>query len=834
MANPLSLFRKYQYALLVVFGVVLMIAFVIAPPILDYQRVRSQGQLNAVVVNWKGGELRENDIRGMVLSRNMAGLFLDNLYQRTVAKRGEPRVPRLIESASEESVLRSTLLAEQAEKAGMRASDEAVIDYLEQFTAELLSRAEIGQVFQQSLGGRMSEPQLFNILRTELLAQNYLIMTHPSLFLSRGESVTPYTAWQYHERLRKRVKAEVVALEVAKFKSRVQAEPTEAQIQALYDEAKERYPDPSRPEPGFKVPRKIEFHYVRGDYNAFEAQQLDAARKSVTDDEIKQHYETNKQRYPVVPEVPDAKPEGAAMPPVTPPASEAKPAEPAAPPTAEAAPASPEKSAPAAATPAPVPAPAAPAPELTPPAPPPSEGSSMPPTPAPPAAESAAPKSEPQSAVPMSPSDGLYFTNLVAESAAPAAESSPPAGGAAPTAPAESTAPAGANPSAADTAQPAAPAPAEEKPAAPAAAPTAAAAPAEAAPAAEAKPAAPSETAAAAPAAKPDEPAPPAKPEPQIRPLDDKLMAEIREELALSKARKAAQERLDKVLSEVKREVEVYARGLRDSEGSPPKPLDIKQFASERGLTTGEIPLADGWQIQEYELGKSFDMVGYSFQQQPFVAIAYQEGVPLYRPAQILGESRDVYFVYWKVREQEPFVPKLEEIRAQVIDAWKLREAMKVARADADQLVAKTKAAGKSLKEALAGLPDITVKETNEFSWLSTGFTPAGMGMPGLSFVENVDDVGPEFMQSVFALKVGETGVAINEPQNKVYVVRIMSETPTEDELKKQFLESGRSFEIQQVAFMESQRFFRDWYQGLESQLGVKWQRSPLAQETGR
>ena len=362
MASPLSIFRKYQYALLVVFGVMLMVAFVVAPPILDYQRVRSEGATNTPVVSWKGGEIREHDLQSLALSRNLARVFMESLLQQTLAKNGYPRVPRVLGSASEEDIVRNVLLAQRAEKMGMRVSDEAIMAYLEQLSAELLSRARDWRDFSTALGGRMSEAQLFEILRTELLAQNYIIMLHPSLFLARGEAVTPYAAWQYHERLRRRVKAEVAPLEVASFKSQVKTEPTSAQIQALYEEGKDRYPDPERPEPGFRVPRKIAFQFVRGDVSAFEQPELDAARKAVTDEEIKQHYEANKQRYTVQPTAPPSSPAAPPLPAAPQPGSEA-PAPPAAAPTTDSgsAPAAPAPSPPSgdAATP-PSPPPAAP------------------------------------------------------------------------------------------------------------------------------------------------------------------------------------------------------------------------------------------------------------------------------------------------------------------------------------------------------------------------------------------------------------------------------------------------------------------------------------------
>ena len=57
MANPLHIFRKYQYAFLVGFGIMLMFAFVVAPPLSDYLQTRAGSRLaaNAVVVTWKVG-----------------------------------------------------------------------------------------------------------------------------------------------------------------------------------------------------------------------------------------------------------------------------------------------------------------------------------------------------------------------------------------------------------------------------------------------------------------------------------------------------------------------------------------------------------------------------------------------------------------------------------------------------------------------------------------------------------------------------------------------------------------------------------------------------------
>jgi hypothetical protein len=255
----------------------------------------------------------------------------------------------------------------------------------------------------------------------------------------------------------------------------------------------------------------------------------------------------------------------------------------------------------------------------------------------------------------------------------------------------------------------------------------------------------------------------------------------------------------------------------------------VEVLASARGLTSGKTPLADAIAIQELELGRSYQLVQVSWrpQQVGFAQLAYADDVGLYQPAEIQGESRDVVFLYWKVEEKEAFVPALADIREKVVDAWKQREARKSAQSEAQKLVEAARKSGKSLKDAFADRSDLGVKETNEFSWLSTGLTPASMGEPGLSFVDGVESPGEEFMRSVFALHTGEVGTALNQPQTIVYVVRIISESPGEDALRAEFLQSGRSFETQRIAALAGQQSIRDWLGNLETDLNLTWHRPP-------
>jgi hypothetical protein len=168
----------------------------------------------------------------------------------------------------------------------------------------------------------------------------------------------------------------------------------------------------------------------------------------------------------------------------------------------------------------------------------------------------------------------------------------------------------------------------------------------------------------------------------------------------------------------------------------------------------------------------------------------------------------------------------LEEIRAEVVDAWKTKEAYHMAKAEAEKL---TKAAkgDKPLKESGDEKMAKAVLEPPEFTWLTRGAMPMGSGAPMLNVVDGVQYAGQEFMQAVFALKPGQVGVAANTPHTVVYVVRLVSESPEEEQRRKQFIEGGFTGDMGFLARVELQGFLNQWHRELEEEMQVKWSRPP-------
>ena len=65
--------------------------------------------------------------------------------------------------------------------------------------------------------------------------------------------------------------------------------PSDEELKAFFNEHKEEYSLPDSPQPGFREPQRIALQWFKADPEKFLAQ--------VTDEEIKQHYEKNKELY---------------------------------------------------------------------------------------------------------------------------------------------------------------------------------------------------------------------------------------------------------------------------------------------------------------------------------------------------------------------------------------------------------------------------------------------------------------------------------------------------------------------------------------------------------
>lgn len=823
MASPLNVFRKHRKALIVVIGIICMIAFVIFPVMLD--TATTSRQRNEVVVTTKYGKIREADLDGMIRNRQIANLFLDEMLARTVGVlRQEGQLgpmsdfqvlerlrlvlqnQGLLQPPTEASVIEYMVLARKAEELGIIISDDEINRFIAQQTGDKLSADQLRTIVERL---RISQRQLFNVLRTELLASRLRGMFEDAL-----EGMTPAERWENYLRFKQQATIEAVPIPVAEFTNQV-GEPDEATLVAFYESYKENVASPLSPEPGFHEPQRARFQYFKADYETL------MAEATVSDEEVKEFYEENKDtyfRYPL-PSTPPMFHQPAADEPVDqtglPAGDEAAMDEP----TTDQ-PAITEPQADSATEPE--------GPVFLPPSSPQDEG-----------AAPSVDETDPRPAE--SPdSDELSNSGDMTQTEAESADSS--------------------RDSAADTA--------DEKPADAAtndepaddASNTAAesAAPAESATEESTTDrAATDETTSAVPAMEPDAtgatdadasdladlPDPEyTLPDQWVLPLsirdlpawdylplwmvDDRIRTELE--------RRKTVERVTEVFDELSEAMNQYAAQWVDWEDAvadgadvpQPKPLDFTKLAEGKPVTPHETGLLTVQEaVDTTDIAQSFIRGSERFPQ-----VAFGDRVRQFVPMQSEDLEGNRY-LFWKIEQAEDRIPSFAEIRDKVLDQWKLEKARHLAREAAQKLADQASAGDDSLAQIAShgGRPLI---EAGPFTWLTYGSAdPLSFQrtLPRISEVEGVTAPGSDFMRRVFTLEEGEIGVAMNEPQSIAYIVRLKATDPAREVLQATFMaDNYRRYATGSI--YEQRETFLAWLKQIEDEAGVHWVRRPDTQ----
>ena len=299
--NPLALFRKYQKTMLAIAAVGAMLAFGVLP-ILSEWLGNSRGgggeQLdgNALAVSWNGGKLREGELYNQRVIRSQLRQFQRAVIQRSAERGGRPRSVVVPDTSSEDSIVESMLLAEEAERLGVRIGDEAVLQFLTQHLADdTMDRNELAKLLRDATGGRLTQSQLFDAIRMEMAAYRVRILANGSAFNGNltDTAISPGQSYEYFKRMYRQMEAEVMPVAVEDFVDKVVEEPTESEIAELYDEYKDTYPSPITPTPGFKEPVRVAFTWMKADFQTF----LDREIAAVTDEEVQTYYNENRESY---------------------------------------------------------------------------------------------------------------------------------------------------------------------------------------------------------------------------------------------------------------------------------------------------------------------------------------------------------------------------------------------------------------------------------------------------------------------------------------------------------------------------------------------------------
>jgi len=279
----------------------------------------------------------------------------------------------------------------------------------------------------------------------------------------------------------------------------------------------------------------------------------------------------------------------------------------------------------------------------------------------------------------------------------------------------------------------------------------------------------------------------------------------------------------------------------RDAESAsktpkPVAPLPFEQLAKEKGVEAKALSLVSSREAATTDLGQVQRAVRrgqFDFRAVPFADFAFSDTFVTYKPETGTdGEGNE--FLFWKTEEKAAYVPTLEQARDQVVLAWKTIRARELARKRAEELAGQARAAGKPMSETFANQGELKVIETKPFSWLTVGSVPMDFsgGQPRISEVDGVDRPGQDFMETVFGLTPGQLGVAMNEPENMVYVIRLVEFDRPADELRTDFAAEPPT-RYMNVATEQRRDVYLTWLDDLNRAADVHWVR-PADSRTAR
>ena len=740
--------------MLVAVAVLAMLAFFVLPPFLQMGAGSSSN--DPIVVEWKGGVVREDQLERAVALRTLVNRFL--MQAAATAGRDPSRLPAFPEG--EELVVREMLLAKEAEKIGLTVSNTAINEFLAAWTNNMVRQDQFDGIIAGLRYGRapVLAADLFESLRTALIARNTLL-----LFQTGFSGDPPAWRWDFYKRLEQSATVEVFPIEVENLATSVEL-PNESKLKAYFDTFKNDLPSAMSPNPGFKEPHRIQYASLMADQKKFEA----AAGKTITDRDIEEFYEKNKEtRFREAPSAPPVTKE-----PATVSSDERRKETPSMDSTKE-------KDSQDVSD-----APVKAAQETDENAPKESKD----------AKESESKIKEKEAAQPAdSDSSSRSHKSLVRTV----------------TFQVEKEESSDADSSKNVKQQPA------EKPTAESENETTGSV--------EEKPK-PTEK-------EGEDSADSEKPEMTFQPLD-KVADQIRQEISRQRATETIDAIFSALAADLNAYAEDralwIARG-KDGDKEPSSP-NVGKIAEKQDLVAVEsdwttvAEAAGGGGI-----GSSFEFVPdpssrFGIRQQRWLETMFGDGTITLRPVTSRDAEGNRYFS-WKQGDKEERVPTFAEARSNVEKAWRIVEARPIAVKEAAALVDKT--GGKSFKEALSESEFEQVKEIGPFTWLTQGDVGVN-GAPVLSSPEGLVMPGNKMMQKIFSVAKGQSVTTFNEPQTICYVIRLLEYKPADEELQKRFEgvlgDQRRLSMVAQTAFAE---VFMDWIASLEKDLELTWNRDP-------
>ena len=281
---PFAVFRQHQRKLMAIFGILAMFGFALSgvlPNLFDHGRDGRGGANDPVVAVLKWRTLRSSDLLPMKEQRARANTFVSALKQY-------PQVIPVFGGLTSRELVDAIIFEHKAIELGMPATPDLANRWLQQvITGGVVNARFIEDTFRRSqLSEQVSDEQLLLEIANQIRIRK--VQALPST-----ADATPYDVFDAFKSQEERVSAYAAGVKVEDFVAAV-PNPSEADIDALFQTAKGRLPDPNRPDPGFKVPQKTKFEMVSADLDALMA----AIQAKLTTADLREIYDTRKVEFP--------------------------------------------------------------------------------------------------------------------------------------------------------------------------------------------------------------------------------------------------------------------------------------------------------------------------------------------------------------------------------------------------------------------------------------------------------------------------------------------------------------------------------------------------------
>jgi peptidyl-prolyl cis-trans isomerase D len=326
--------------------------------------------------------------------------------------------------------------------------------------------------------------------------------------------------------------------------------------------------------------------------------------------------------------------------------------------------------------------------------------------------------------------------------------------------------------------------------------------------------------------------------QPELTPPVIQPFADVREILAPRLAEEKAQAEISDRFLKVKEEeiipfADEYLSALDEQEEakksggtskvSLPTPKDLKDVADREHMNYEKTDLLSReeaeshGQIATAEVGLTPLSGGHKFAEEIF-----DPKMGLFEPIELTDVLGRRYLVR-KLRDEAPHVPPLDQVRAEVVRAWKMSKARPLAQKAAEELAKRLKSKGEAVKEPklddyrVIAIPPVTRSQTS-FMPTSTMFDT---GTVVQTPIPEISQAGDAFRDAYFGLKAGELTVTANQPKTTYYVLSLDRREPVS--FASLYAPNGDEFRYERMAQEQAmKRQDEAWMSWLRQQAGIK------------